>query len=97
MTTEHVPVRLLGRSFTIGAPQSETARLADAVARLNEKAAAVRASGRVLDNEQIIVMAALNVVHDLLRDLHAADLANAKTARKIAQLAKLCDKTLSQP
>ncbi|WP_274584774.1 cell division protein ZapA [Neisseria leonii] len=90
MTTEHVPVRLLGRSFTIGAPQSETARLADAVARLNEKAAAVRASGRVLDNEQIIVMAALNVVHDLLRDVHAQHLANSETARKIAHLIELC-------
>lgn len=95
MTTEHVPIQLLGRSFTIGAPVQETERLQEAVKRLNEKAAAVEASGRVLDHEQIIVMAALNVVHDLLKDLQAADLANAEIVRKISRMTKLCDKALA--
>ena len=76
-------INVMGREFRVAAPQGEERQLVASVELLNKKMKELRDSGKVIGNERIAIMAALNIAHDYLQLLvsggapaHADHLAN---------------------
>jgi len=93
--TEQVSVSIMGRTFGIGTPTSEKATLLQAVDMLNQKIEAIQNGGRIVETDKII-MAALNVVHDLLKISMKDGLAIGEFERRIADMVGVCEKALSK-
>jgi len=73
-------INLMGREFRVGCPEGEERQLLATVDYLNRKIKEVRDS-KVVGNERIALMAALNVAHELLAQQRAP--ANGATAGNI--------------
>ena len=63
---------LLGREFRVACPDGEEQNLLASADLLNRKLREVRDTGKVVGNERIAIMAALNIAHELV--------SNGKTA-----------------
>ena len=61
-----VTISLLGREFRVGCPEGEEKQLAASVDYLNRKLKEVRDTGKVVGNERIAIMAALNIAHEFM-------------------------------
>ncbi|MCS4534131.1 cell division protein ZapA [Neisseria montereyensis] len=96
MSIEQVNLDIMGRSFTIGTPTEEKATLMQAVNMLNEKFNTIRQNGRIVETDKILIMAALNLVHDLLKMSMKDDLAIGDFERKITDMTNACEKVLSK-
>lgn len=96
MSVEQVSVEIMKRQFTFGTPGSEKETLLQAVDMLNRKIDTVREGGRVVESEKIVILAALNLVHDLLKMSMKDDLAIGDFERKIASMVETCDAALSK-
>jgi len=59
-------VSLLGREFRVGVPEGEQKQLQASVDYLNRKMKEVRDTGKVVGNERIAIMAALNIAHEMM-------------------------------
>ena len=59
-------INILGREFRVGCPEGEERALLASVDYLNRKLKEVRDVGKVVGNERIALMTALNVAHELL-------------------------------
>jgi cell division protein ZapA len=59
-----VTISLLGREFRVGCPEGEEKQLLASVDYLNKKLKEVRDTGKVVGNERIAIMAALNIAHE---------------------------------
>ena len=59
-----VTISLLGREFRVGCPEGEEKQLLASVDFLNRKMKEVRDTGKVVGNERIAIMAALNIAHE---------------------------------
>ena len=59
-------ISLLGREFRVACPEGEEKQLLASVDYLNRKLKEVRDTGKVVGNERIAIMAALNIAHELL-------------------------------
>ena len=84
------------RPRTINTPSEEKATLLQAVEMLNKKSDAIKESGRIVGTDKIVVMAALNVVHDLLKTTLNDDLAIGEFERKITDMNNACQKALAR-
>ncbi len=96
MNTEQVHIEVMHAQLTVNTPAEEKDTLLQAVEMLNRKAEAIREGGRVADSEKIVIMAALNVVHDLLKLSLNGDLAIGDFERKITDMSNACQKALSR-
>ena len=59
-------ISLLGREFRVGCPEGEEKQLLATVDYLNRKLKEVRDTGKVVGNERIALMTALNIAHESL-------------------------------
>ena len=59
-------ITVLGREFRVGCPEGEEKQLLASVDFLNKKMKEVRDTGKVVGNERIAIMAALNIAHEML-------------------------------
>lgn len=59
-------ISLLGREFRVACPDGEEKQLLASVDYLNRKLKEVRDTGKVVGNERIAIMTALNVAHEFL-------------------------------
>jgi len=62
-----VSVRILEKEYHVTCPLEERAALLDSAEYLNRKMREIRDSGKVVGLDRIAVMAALNIVNDLLQ------------------------------
>ena len=67
MSISQVDVNILGRQFTIGTPDEEAETLRQAVYLLNQKIGVIQDTGRIVETDKIVIMAALNLAHDFLQ------------------------------
>ena len=69
MTTDasRVSVRILEKEYHVSCPLEERAALLDSAEYLNRKMREIRDSGKVVGLDRIAVMAALNIVNELLQ------------------------------
>lgn len=93
---EQVNVDILGRQFNIGTPSSEKETLLQAVHMLNQKIGAIQASGRIVETDKIVIMAALNLAHDLLKMSAKDGLAIGEVERKIHGMIAQCEDALEK-
>lgn len=63
---EGIDVSILDRSFRIACSEAERPALMEAVGYVDRKMREIRDSNKVLGNERIAIMAALNIAHELL-------------------------------
>jgi len=61
-----VSVTILDKEYTVACTDDESEALHNSVEFLNGKMKEVRSSGKVVGSERIVVMAALNIVHEFL-------------------------------
>ena len=93
---EQVSVVVMGREFAVSTPVSEKATLMQSVDMLNKKIEAVESSGRIVETDRIIILAALNVVHDLLKISMKDGLAIGEFESRITNMVDVCDKVLTK-
>lgn len=94
---QQVQVEILGRQFNIGTPMEEHDTLVQAVTMLNDKITAIQRSGRIVETDKIVIMAALNLTHDLLKLTVKDDLAVGDFERRMNEMIQSCDDALSLP
>lgn len=59
-----VTINVMGREFRVGATVGEEQQLMAAVELVNQKMKEIRDGGKVVGNERIAIMAALNLAHE---------------------------------
>ena len=62
-----VTINVMGREFRVAAPGGEERQLVASVDFLNKKMREIRDTGKVVGNERIAIMAALNIAHEYLQ------------------------------
>ena len=65
MKPETVTLHILGKAYHVASPADEVDSLKATAEELDRRMHEVRDSSRVLDNERVAVMVALNALHDL--------------------------------
>lgn len=60
-------INVMGREFRVAAPGGEERQLVASVEFLNKKMREIRDTGKVVGNERIAIMAALNIAHEFLQ------------------------------
>ena len=63
-----VTVQVMDRNFQVKCPKEQTSELKESAEYLDKKMQDLRENGKVLGPERIAVMAALNIVNDLLKE-----------------------------
>jgi cell division protein ZapA len=67
-----IAISVMGREFRVAAPPGEERQLLASVDLLNRKMKEIRDTGKVVGNERIAIMAALNLAHENLHTPGAA-------------------------
>ena len=80
-----VTINVMGREFRVAAPGGEERQLVASVEFLNKKMREIRDTGKVVGNERIAIMAALNIAHEHLHS--AASNSGEKQEEKPAKAA----------
>lgn len=78
-----VTINVMGREFRVAAPGGEERQLVASVDFLNKKMREIRDTGKVVGNERIAIMAALNIAHEYLQ-LQAGAPVSHKPAKSAA-------------
>ena len=68
MSANQETIHLLDKEYTVACPSDERDGLLESARLLDAKMREIRTGGKVLGNERIVVMAALNVIFELLRE-----------------------------
>ena len=93
-----VTINLLGRELRVACPDGEEQQLLAAVDYLNRKLKEVRDTGKVVGNERIALMAALNIAHELLSNDgrgNAAAIDGAAYRRRIIAMQETLESALA--
>jgi len=61
-------IRLLDKEYTVACPPDEREGLLKSARLLDEKMREIRGRGKIVGSERIVVMAALNLVYDLMQE-----------------------------
>ena len=73
----------LGREFRVACPDGEEKQLLASADYLNRKLKEVRDTGKVVGNERIAIMAALNIAHEIMSNKSSAGAASSIDATAI--------------
>ena len=90
-----VDVSIMGREFSIACPESEREALLAAVSYLDKKMCDIRDAGKVVGNERIAMMAALNLAHELL-SLKSGGVDIGDVKRRVTSMQRQIDDVLAQ-
>jgi cell division protein ZapA len=91
-----VEVNLLGRSYRVACDDNEREALMQAVAYLDAKMNEIRKAGKVMGDERIAVMAALNVAHELLSVRLGTGLDVGQAKRRLLALESQIDAAIAK-
>lgn len=87
-TSKGVTINVMGREFRVAAPQEKERQLLASVELLNKKMKELRDGGKIVGNERIAIMAALNIAHDYLQLLVSGTNKNSDTQNTSTSSAK---------
>lgn len=91
-----VDVDIMSRQFKIGTPAEEKETLIQAIDLLNQKISTIKEAGKIIESDKILIMAALNVVHDLLKMSMQNGLAIGEFERKINDMLQVSERALAK-
>ena len=84
--TTPVSIRILDKDYRIACPAEEQDSLIKASIYLNEKMNEIKDNGKLIGNERVAVMAALNITHELLQmNTEGKPLGDSNTLRQHIQ------------
>ena len=66
-------IRLLDKEYTVACPPEEREGLLESARLLDDKMRDIRNRGKIVGNERIVVMAALNLIFELLQNKSDGD------------------------
>lgn len=87
-----ITVNLMGKDYLVACPEEAEPDLLNAARYLDQKMQDIRAGGRVIGNEKIAVMAALNIAYEM-HSQRQSD--NAATGARLDTLTALIAETLA--
>jgi cell division protein ZapA len=92
-----VTINILGREFRVACPEGEEKQLNASVDFLNRRMKELRDTGKVVGNERIAVMAALNIAHEFLahKSAKGASVDGADFRRRILSMQETLESALS--
>jgi len=92
-----VTINILGREFRVGCPEGEEKQLLASVEYLNRKLKEVRDTGKVVGNERIAIMAALNIAHEAMSNTGkgSSSVDNPSIRRRIVAMQETLDAALA--
>jgi cell division protein ZapA len=94
-----VAIQILGREFRVACPEGEEKQLQASVDFLNRRMKELRDTGKIVGNERIAVMAALNIAHEFLAHKPAKSPASsvdgAEHRRRICAMQETLETALS--
>ena len=95
-----VVINIMGREFRVAAPEGEEKQLVASVEYLNRKMREIKDTGKVVGNERIAIMAALNIAHEFLSSKAGKAVASsvfdeAAVKRRIEAFENIIEKALS--
>jgi len=91
-----VTLNILGREMRVSCPEGEEKTLQASADYLNRKLREVRDTGKVVGNERIAIMAALNIAHEALSNrTNGGALDGAAFRRRIAAMQETLDSALA--
>nr|VFJ99091.1 MAG: cell division protein ZapA [Candidatus Kentron sp. LFY]VFK01173.1 MAG: cell division protein ZapA [Candidatus Kentron sp. LFY]VFK20638.1 MAG: cell division protein ZapA [Candidatus Kentron sp. LFY] len=98
MNKDKVPVniQILDKEYVISCPAEEHKDLIASARLLDDRMRQTRDVAKVYGTERILVMSALNIVHELLRMRHDQENKAALLSRSIAQLVEKIDTALAK-
>jgi cell division protein ZapA len=89
-------VSLLGREFRVACPDGEEKQLLASADYLNRKLKEVRDTGKVVGNERIAIMAALNIAHEFMSKPASASAVDATAiSRRITAMQETLEAALA--
>ena len=91
-------ITVLGREFRVGCPEGEEKQLLASVDFLNRRMKEVRDTGKVVGNERIAIMAALNIAHEMMSNpgkAGAQSVDSAAIKRRIVAMQETLDSALA--
>ncbi len=94
--TVAVTVQVLDKEYRIACPAEEHDNLLASVQHLNNTINGIRDSGKVVGTDRIIVMAALNVAHELLQHQLQKDHITQSLTQRVKVLQNKIDGALHQ-
>ncbi|MEK7989520.1 MAG: cell division protein ZapA [Thiotrichaceae bacterium] len=59
-----VKLHILGKDYVLGCPEAERVTLVESASYLNRKLQEVKDGGKAVSNERIVVVSALNIIHE---------------------------------
>lgn len=89
-------INLMGRQFKVACPPGEEEQLLASVEFLNKRMQEIRASGRVVGNERIALLAALNATHEFLTRKTPEGFDMGEVKRRITSMQATIDDALAE-
>jgi cell division protein ZapA len=90
-------IRLLDKEYTVACPEEEREGLLESARMLDSKMREIRTRGKIVGNERIVVMAALNLVFELLQQSEGkAPSPDRETSQRLRLLTDKLDSALAQ-
>lgn len=89
-------ITLMGRQYRVACTDEEQEGLLKAVDFLNKRMQAVRDNGKVIGQERIAIMAALNIAHEFLTTKVGGGFDIAEIKRRMAGMETVIDRALSE-
>jgi cell division protein ZapA len=98
MSTEAkaLEINLMGRDFKVACPEGEEKQLLASVDYLNQRMQEIRASGKVVGNERIALLTALNITHEFLTKQTPKGFDMADVRRRIETMQATIDDALAE-
>jgi cell division protein ZapA len=88
-------INIMGREFRVACPEGEEKALLGSVDFLNRRLREVKDTGKVVGNDRIAMMAALNITHELLTQGGAKAVDVADIRGRIISMQETLDRALS--
>ena len=90
MSEDSIPVtvQILDKDYRIACAVGEEAALMDCARMLDGRMREVRQNGRVIGADRIAVMAALNVIYDLMREQNRIEVSDDRLAQLQSRVAE---------
>lgn len=93
--TKTCAIKLLNKTYQVKCPEGEEQNLLLAVEKLNEQIAKNKSKFKLLDNFQTLLLAALDISHELVACRNEQELQREQVSQFIASLESKITKTLS--
>ncbi len=94
--SDSITVQILGREYRLRCKPEERESLIFAAKRLDTEMRTIRATGKTVGSDRIAIMAALNIVHELLQlQAYCSELQN-RLGKQLHELNELVDSILEE-